>query len=154
MQVELRTYLEEGSTYIYLRFPTFKLYRCCVLEHDRGYQLICNSNWSKYVIEEQNLYLFLGIKQYIHGYRPIKLQTQRLVYNMLRQMSQPGFVSLIKSCNHLEKDYFVKITMPEEKRNEVVESLVQNIVRNNVRRPWDTTIEQFRELLKLNGILI
>ena len=154
MQVELRTYQEDRSTYIFLRFPTFKLYRCYVLEHSSGYQIIYNSMRSGYVIDEQNLYLFLGAKLYIHDYRPIKLQTQRQVYNMLKQMSQPGFVSIRKSCDHLEKDYFVKITLPEEKRNEVVESLVQNVVRNNIRRPWDTSIEQFKELLMLNDILI
>lgn len=153
MQVELRTYLEDCSTYIFLRFPTFKLYRCCVLEHSIGYQIIYSSMRSEYVINEQNLYLFLGAKLY-HGYKPIKLQTRRQVYNMLKQMSQPGFVSLRKNCDHLEKDYFVRITLPEEKRNEVVESFVQNVVHNNIRRPWDTSIEQFRELLILNDILI
>ena len=154
MQVELRTYQEDRSTYIFLRFPTFKLYRCYVLEHSSGYQIIYNSMRSGYVIDEQNLYLFLGAKLYIHDYRPIKLQTRRQVYNMLEQMSQPDYVSLRKSNNHLEKDYFVKITLPEEKRNEVVESLVQNVMRNNIRRPWDTSIEQFRKLLMLNDIFI
>jgi hypothetical protein len=70
---------------------------------------------------------------------------------MLGQIFQPGFVGLRKNNDHLEKDYFVKITLPEEKRNEVVKSLVQNLVRNNINT---TAIEQFKELLKLNGILI
>ena len=156
MQVELRTYLEEFSTHIYLRFPIFKLYHRYVIEHNDGYHIAQNSVvWKEQIIVEQNLYLFLGVKQYQYlNHRPIKLQTRRQVYNMLGQIFQPSFVGLRKNSDHLEKDYFVKITLPEEKRNEIVKSLVQNLVRNNIIHPWDTTIEQFKELLKLNGILI
>jgi hypothetical protein len=71
---------------------------------------------------------------------------------MLGQIFQPGFVGLRKNSDHLEKDYFVKITLPEEKRNEVVKSLVQNLVRNNINTTAGNN--QFKELLKLNGILI
>jgi len=152
MQVELRTYLEEYSTHVYLRFPTFKLYHRYVIEHNDGYYIAQNSVvWRNHIIVEQNLYLFLGVKPY-HDYRPIKLQTRRQVYNMLGQIFQPGFVGLRKNSDHLEKDYFVKITLPEEKRNEVVKSLVQNLVRNNINTTAGNN--QFKELLKLNGILI